>query len=81
MNRAEGMADSVTQEQLSCPGDSYQSSVGDRAELKGKAAFASLHFPLIFLHESAFFLWDAVIKNPSGLRLSRRGLRPKMGRS
>ena len=78
MYRAEGMADSVTQE---------QSSVEGRAELKAKAEelcffFASLPvFPYLFLHESAFFFWGAVIENLSGLRPSGGGLRPKMGRS
>ena len=76
MNKAEGRADCVTLE---------QSSVDGRAEAKAKADkllfYIRSFFSSFILHESAFCFWDAVIENPSGLRPSGGGLRPKMGRS
>ena len=57
-----------------------------RVEGKAKANkllyFTFIHFPLILSYiNSRFFFWDAVIEKPSGLRPSRGGLRPEMGRS
>ena len=76
VNKTEGSADCVTQE---------QSSVKGRAELKAKADklcfFTFIHFVILFYTKFAFFFWDAVIENRSGLRPSGGGLRPKMGRS
>ena len=62
MDKVEGRADCVTQEQCSVDG---------RAELKaktGKPCFLHYYiFLYLILHESTFFFWNTVIENPSGL--------------
>ena len=68
LNRVEGRTDCATQE---------QSCVEGRAELKANADNLCFFFtfflfiPYFILHEIAFSFWDAVIENPSGLRVMK----------